>query len=395
MPHAHAGSTRPLRAGASGATPRNDAQRLRSPLPGDGWQPIWSGLARVGGVLPPAGRTDADPWALLDGRGDASRRGRPDGRIVGTLGSRIDYRGPRFDTVVPPTGYAWWYVDAISADHRFGLTIIGFIGSVFSPYYKASGRGDPANHVSVNVALYGPRGGRWCMTERPRGRLWRSEDTLQVGPSAMRWEKDALVIDIEEIAAPIPRKVKGAVRLYPDRVNETAFVLSDGGRHLWHPVAPRARVEVDMASPDLRWSGSGYFDSNFGNEPLEAGFRDWQWSRAHLKDDVAVTYEGVRRDGSDFAMALRYDRQGNWQDAPLPPSSRLPNTGFGMTRKTRGDDPRLIRTWENAPFYSRSALSTELYGERVDAVHESLSLDRFVSPLVQFMLPFRMPRILR
>jgi carotenoid 1,2-hydratase len=394
MPHAHAGGAQPLRIDPRWTAPRDDAHGFRVPLPGDGWSPLWSSLARVGGVLPPTGRADADPWALLRGRGDSSGRGRPDGSIVGTLGSRVPYRGPRFDTIVPPAGYAWWYVDAISADHRFGLTIIGFIGSVFSPYYKASGRGDPANHVSINVALYGPRGSRWCMTERPRDRLWRSEDTLQVGPSMMRWEGDALVIDIVETATPIPSKVRGTVRLYPETIGDTAFVLSDGGQHLWHPVAPRARVEVDMAAPDLNWSGSGYFDSNFGNEPLEAGFRDWQWSRAHLKDDVAVTYEGVRRDGSDFAMALKFDRNGQWHDAPLPPSSSLPRTGFGMTRKTRGQDPKLIRTWENAPFYARSALSTELYGERVNAVHESLSMDRFVSPIVQFMLPFRMPRIL-
>lgn len=269
------------------------------------------------------------------------------------------------------------------------------MGSVFSPYYKASGRADPADHVSINVALYGPRASRWCMTERPRTRLQRSAGMLQVGPSSMRWDGDALVIAIEEVAAPIPRRVRGTVRLVPERINQTAFVLSDGGRHLWHPVAPRAHVEVDMASPDLNWRGSGYFDSNFGAEPLESGFRDWQWSRAHLRDDVAVIYEGVRRDGSDFAMALRYDRGGRWHDAPLPPSTALPRTPFGMARRTRGTDPELVRTWENAPFYARSAITTELWGERVHAVHESLSLDRFVSPVVQFMLPFRMPRVRR
>ena len=394
MSRDYAGHAQDLRADARRATFGDDAERFRTPLPGDGWSPLWSGLARVGGVLPPAGIADTDPWALLRGRGDASGSGRANGRIVGTLGSRVPFVGPRFDVLVPPTGYAWWYVDAISDDGQYGLTIIGFVGSVFSPYYKASGRGDPEDHVSVNVALYGPRGSRWCMTERPRERLVRSADTLAVGPSQIRWDGDALIIDIAERAAPIPLPVRGQVRLHPDRVNETAFVLSDGGRHLWHPVAPRARVEVDMASPGLRWAGSGYFDSNFGAEPLEAGFRDWQWSRAHLKDDVAVIYEGVRRDGTDFALALRYGRDGNWADAPLPPSAALPSTTFGMRRRTRGTDARVTRTWENAPFYSRSALSTQIYGERVEAVHESLSMDRFVSPIVQFMLPFRMPRIL-
>jgi carotenoid 1,2-hydratase len=47
---------------------------------------------------------------------------------------------------------------------------------------------------------------------------------------------------------------------------------------------------------------------------------------------------------------------------------------------------------EDAPFYSRSLLRTSLYGEPADAIHESLDLNRFRAPLVQAMLPFRMPR---
>ena len=46
---------------------------------------------------------------------------------------------------VAPGGYAWWYVDALSDDGRHGLTIIAFIGSVFSPYYAwaAARHADP------------------------------------------------------------------------------------------------------------------------------------------------------------------------------------------------------------------------------------------------------------
>ncbi|MCK7475445.1 MAG: hypothetical protein MZV49_22675 [Rhodopseudomonas palustris] len=31
----------------------------------------------------------------------------------------------------------WWYIDAISDDGTEGLTIITFVGSVFSPYYRS------------------------------------------------------------------------------------------------------------------------------------------------------------------------------------------------------------------------------------------------------------------
>jgi len=303
--------------------------------------------------------------------------------------------GPRFDCAVAANGYAWWYIDATSDDGSCGLTIIAFVGSVFSPYYKLSGRKRPDNHCAINVSLNGPRGSAWAMTERAGHRVQRDANTFAVGPSAMRWDGDSLVIDIAEISAPLPYKVRGTVRVTPEMIGTTAFHLDPGGRHRWHPVAPRARVEVAMTHPATHWSGDGYFDSNFGDEPLEDGFDDWHWSRAHLKNDVAVLYEGRRRGGEPFDLALTFDRQGRWHDVDQPPPARLPRTGWLVKRTTRADaghDPRVIKTWIDAPFYARSALDTRLFGERVAAVHESLSLGRFRSPVIQSMLPYRMPR---
>ena len=48
--------------------------------------------------------------------------------------------GPDFSLAVATNGYAWWYVDALSDDGQHGLTIIAFIGSVFSPYYARARR---------------------------------------------------------------------------------------------------------------------------------------------------------------------------------------------------------------------------------------------------------------
>jgi carotenoid 1,2-hydratase len=330
----------------------------------------------------------------LRGRQHPSGGGSADGGLVRTVGGLDGDRGPCFDRPVPPGGYLWWYVDAIADEGGFGLTIIGFVGSVFSPYYKASGRGDPLDHSAINVALYGPRGSRWAMTERGRGTVARAQDHFAVGPSAMRWSGDGLTIDLDEIAVPIPRRVRGRIRLLPEFVNPHGFALDPQQRHHWRPIAPRARVEVEFDRPDLKWRGHAYFDSNFGVESLEEGFVDWQWSRAHLGRDVAVLYEGVRADRSRFAAALRFDRDGSVHEAEPPRPAPLPPTLWLMNRTTRADDgrARVTRTWEDAPFYARSALETTLFGERVEAVHESLSLTRFVSPVVQWMLPFRMPR---
>ena len=216
-----------------------------------------------------------------------------------------------------------------------------------------------------------------------------------MGPSALSWDGDALVITIDERSAPLGYRVRGKVRVMPEMIGTTAFALDPAGLHRWHPVAPRARVEVDMAAPDIGWSGAGYFDSNFGDEALEDGFNDWHWSRAHLKNDVAVLYDGSRRDGTPFDLALKFDRQGRWHDVVQPQSAALPRTGWLVKRATRADSgyvPRVLKTWIDAPFYARSALTTRLFGEDVHAVHESLSLARFRSPVVQSMLPYRMPR---
>jgi carotenoid 1,2-hydratase len=333
----------------------------------------------------------------LHGRGDPSGGRRPHGSLVRAAGSAGDREGPRFDEDIPPGGYSWWYVDAISDDGQHGLTIIAFLGSVFSPYYKKSGRGDPLDHCSLNVALYGPQA-RWTMTERGRHAVARDAGTLAIGPSTVRWGGGALTIDILEgdtrLFVPWQRKVAGTVRVWPEVLNRAAFALDPGERHIWHCLAPCARIEVEMTSPACRWQGKAYLDHNRGAEPLEAGFNTWHWSRAHLKEGALVCYEGERGDGSLFASALRFDRHGVPEPVELPPIAQLPDSKWGITRRTRSDIgvAEVRRTWEDTPFYARSELASRFMGEEVVAVQESLDMRRFASPLVQFMLPYRMPR---
>ncbi len=236
------------------------------------------------------------------------------------------------------------------------------------------------------------------MTERPRGSVVQERDALAIGPSSVRWTGEALEIRIEErdkrVGIPWRRRVRGTVRVYPEALNPVGYALDPTARHIWHCLAPRARIEVEMDKPALRWSGRAYLDSNRGTESLEEGFDVWHWSRAHLNDGALVCYEGKRSDGSRFASAIRFDRHGLPQRSELPLAAPLPNTLWQMERRTRADrgHASVIRTWEDAPFYARSTLASRVYGEQVVAVQESLDMRRFTSPVVQFMLPYRMPR---
>ncbi len=265
---------------------------------------------------------------------------------------------------------------------------------MFSPYYAWSGRRDPENHSALNVALYGAGGKRWAMTERGRGALSRSANVLAVGPSALRWDKGALTIDVNEICTPLPRRLRGRIVIEAGSINPQTFTLEAQGRHIWRPIAPSARVRVEMSAPGLSWSGSGYFDMNSGAEPLEAAFKSWTWSRTRSRDGAMVLYDAERRREGPLSLALSFPARGGCEPFAPPPQAPLPGTLWRLKRGTRSDDERaqVIEGFEDTPFYARALVAHQLGGEAVRSVHEGLSLERFASPLVKAMLPFRMPR---
>ncbi len=316
-----------------------------------------------------------------------------------TQGAEDPGRGPAplqgglgFDRAVPPGGYAWWYIDALSDDGADALTVIGFVGSVFSPYYAWAGRKDPEHHSALNVALYRARGGRWSMTERGRSALRRSAQTLQIGPSALRSTGEGLHVDIDEWCCPVPRRLRGRVGVFPEVLGGDPMLLSRSGQHHWWPIAPRARVEVSFDDPRVRWSGTGYLDSNWGAAPLEDDFESWAWCRAPLARGATVLYDVKPRRAAPSSMALRFG-PGGIERYEGPGVAPLPRSWFGIERSTRSEgEARLVRTLTDAPFYARSVVRSELCGEKVVGVHESLQLDRFDTTWARLMLPFRMPR---
>jgi carotenoid 1,2-hydratase len=264
---------------------------------------------------------------------------------------------------------------------------------VFSPYYKWArrrGGGDPLQHCALNVALYG-RKKRWTMTERDSGAVHRTSDYLAIGRSVLSWDGKGLTVRIDEVGMPFPRRVRGTVRLYPQAVSTRGLVLDAAGLHRWQPIAPCARVEVELGQPEISWSGPAYFDTNAGDRPLEDDFVRWDWGRAPIPGGTAVLYDLERRDGP-FSIALRYDAAGGVEDFVPPPSVTLERTGWRVPRRIGLDSPSVVETLEDTPFYTRSVVAGTLLGGPVTAMHESLSMDRFTMPVVQAMLPFRMPR---
>ena len=252
------------------------------------------------------------------------------------------------------------------------------------------------DHCAINVAVYGAAGKRWAMTERGAACVRRAAGRLEVGPSAIGWEGDELVVRFDEVAVPVPRRLAGTVRLRPAALFQDVHELDPAGRHRWWPVAPCANVEVELDRPRLRWSGHGYHDTNWGEEPLERGFSGWHWSRSWLPDgSTAVLYDTEPRLGAPTNLALGFHPSGRCEALTAPPQQPLPGTLWRVPRIARseaGQPPEVLDTLEDAPFYARSLLRTRLGGAEATTFHESLSLDRFSRGWVRMLLPFRMPR---
>jgi carotenoid 1,2-hydratase len=356
--------------------------------------------------------------------------------------------GPLFTEEVATNGYLWWYIDALSDDGQYGLTIIAFIGSVFSPYYAHERRRDkqlmpfrlsrdeagvdPMDHCAINIALYsgvdggagsgssatanhiGPHNAHWwAMTECPRHDVKRSPTRFEVATSAISWDGVNLTIDIDEKTVPFPypapfaTKLRGKVTVTPLAVFTDAFDLDAESKHQWRPIAPISRVKVEMAAPDLHWQGAAYVDSNIGTAPLEDSFMSWDWARTkpsamsvslNSAATTLVVYDVQRLDGSNLTLAKQFtvnSNVGQVSDFAAPPHAPLPTSGWGIARATACDVNAtcgVVKTVEDTPFYARSIVSSTINGTPATMFHESLSLARFSTRWVQMLLPFKMRR---
>ncbi len=276
--------------------------------------------------------------------------------------------------------------------------MIAFIGSVFSPYYAWSrrrGRSTPEAHCAFNIALYERGRHWWAMTERGKGSMTATPQRLAIGPSQLSWNGRKLVAQIEEVTAPLPAKIIGEIELEPLCLTGFSATLDTNERHRWRPLAPVARVRVRLDRPKMEWSGQGYFDSNSGDVPLEAGFERWDWSRTIERNRTRILYDVTTPTGELSALALDCNASGAVVPVDVPPAADLGRTFWRLERQTRADrgaQPKVRSTWEDGPFYARSLIDTSIAGDAVSAIHETLSLARFRRPIVQAMLPFRMPR---
>lgn len=284
----------------------------------------------------------------------------------------------------------------MSDDRRSSVVVIALLGNPFSPRYaraRETGAAHALDHSAMNVAVDAPGLSRWALTERPRAAVTRARDHVVIGPSVMRRAADgSIVVDLDERCAPWGTPLRGRITLRPRMALGTTVLLDGAGSHVWSPRIPLGRVDVELTEPRLAFSGNGYLDENAGAAPLESGFSRWSWSRVASDSRVAIAYDVDLRGGGSLSHGLHVDASGarRFDGGRLVDLAR---TRFGLGRSARVEPDahcRIARTLEDGPFYARSVVETTLGGHSACGVHEVVSLDRFSSRWVRFLLPFRM-----
>jgi len=289
------------------------------------------------------------------------------------------------------------------------VVIIAMVGNAFSPRYhaerKSSISANPLDFSAMHVAVYGPDGGAFALTEHGARDVSRNPDRVLIGKSHVAWEKDGLgqdclVARLDEVTSPFPklvaRPLRGEVRLWPKRTSHEAVALDSRGDHQWFCHAPDARVSVTLDEPNIDFQGSGYFDENAGAEGLEDAFASWQWSRANLASGRAFVHYATREHderGGHRRASSRLFANGKPTPVVSPPEHDLGKTLFGLARRIRldtGTAPTSIRTLEDGPHYARTLVRGRVLGEDAWIMHETFDGERFRAPWVRFLLPFRM-----
>ncbi len=290
-----------------------------------------------------------------------------------------------------PGAYEWWYFDALSEDGTWALTTIWFLGNPFSPYYRESLRGRPANpyaHNALFFALY-KHGAlhAYHFTRFPQNEVQADPvrpACLRFGPNTVEWDGHAYHLRITDENANRRRLDADLMFDAPPLVSVGSPLANERDTHCWLPAAPACRVagqitlreRANSGGERLRFQGQGYHDHNWGTLPFDAHIKDWYWGRVILSADEALLVYHVRCHNSPpVSHLLRFagGRLTLHDPAAQVALKRIRVNGFLMPYATRleaqsGDMSAIFHLGarlDSAPFYARTlCTATVRQGER-------------------------------
>lgn len=196
-----------------------------------------------------------------------------------------------------PTGFEWWYVDAL-LDDDISLVLIFFRANPLAP--DGIGATPPPSFVialrsSTTPSFYLFRQFTdeevTIRTDGPSLLLTCPDATVHIDPVASR-----LSINADALSKLGTRRLQLEAALHLPAFQHPASVVENDG-HTWNLIAPRAPIDGIArlhvgARERSTWSlrGMAYVDHNYSPVPLFSHESPWYWGRAHVEDLTVVYY---------------------------------------------------------------------------------------------------------
>jgi carotenoid 1,2-hydratase len=285
-----------------------------------------------------------------------------------------------------PSHYRWLYADVCAGE--YSAVFIFMSGALFSPHYaRRAGRGaSPLEHCAVNFALY--RNGKpvsWAFSEYGCERT-TSDDTLTIGRSTWRYDRERIVIDVDERSVLWGRPVRASLVLVPLCAPADPVRLHPDLPHEWRALA--ARCDAELTIDGIRFRGLGYHDTNHGEELLGERLHAWRWARVHDEKTTWISYDVP---GTDAISVIASAHSVSVTRAPLAASVDRKTAwrlAVPRTISVGGHQIAATSALESSPFYARlEGREGNLHG-----LVEVADFARFLRPSIRWMARMRLRR---
>lgn len=217
--------------------------------------------------------------------------------------------------------YQWWYFDGISDYGDYTFVVIIFSSFPFSVEYlrkllNGEEKLNPLDFAAVNFNLY--KEGKivnYFLNEYHSDKIniTKKNDevhSIKIGLNSINFVDDSVNIKIRGSEKWKKRVINAEFDFKINTNPKTFDNLKNGQQHVDHFWTPAginssfsAKIKIrrseDQFSPrkKILFDGSGYYDRNWGTEPMYENILDWKWGRFVKKDLSLVFFDITYKNG--------------------------------------------------------------------------------------------------
>ncbi|KIY73949.1 hypothetical protein CYLTODRAFT_485083 [Cylindrobasidium torrendii FP15055 ss-10] len=219
------------------------------------------------------------------------------------------FDGPKISAVTS-SSFDWWYFDAVSDDGQSSVVVTFFTSTSSAfPFLVAIPNVTPVyvwtmEGTDSNVWLLQADSASVVTVGDGASGAWTGSGASFEGNADMSTYSITLDAADNGISGTISLSATAPAHYpcSPASVGQSMEVLPGVG---WANAVPDARATIDLSinGKAFSFTGSGYHDKNWSDEPFDANVDVWLWGRGSLGDYTVVWFDAIDTQGNEHASA--------------------------------------------------------------------------------------------